>query len=313
MQQTTSTILMVRPINFRMNEQTAVNNYYQKAIDNVLPETVNAKAQQEFDAFVKKLQNIGVNVIVVQDTVEPNTPDSIFPNNWISFHQNGNIGLYPMFAENRRFERREDILDMLEENSFKINQIVDYTDAETESVFLEGTGSLLLDRVHRKAYCALSPRADEDLLIEFCEDFEYIPVVFTANQTVNGKRMPIYHTNVMMALGETFAVICLASIDDKKERKNVIKHLKEDGKEIVDITESQVNSFAGNMLQLKGANDKLYLVMSQAAYDSLIKNQIETLKKHNSGIVTSSLDTVEACGGGSARCMMAEVFLPKME
>ena len=171
---------------------------------------------------------------------------------------------------------------------------------------------MLLDRVHRKAYCALSPRADEDLLIEFCEDFEYTPVVFTANQTVNGKRMPIYHTNVMMALGETFAVICLASIDDKKERKNVIKHLKEDGKEIIDITESQVNSFAGNMLQVKGANDELYLVMSQAAYDSLTKNQIETLKKHNAGIVTSSLDTIETCGGGSARCMMAEVFLPKM-
>ncbi|GGK25966.1 hypothetical protein GCM10007962_20300 [Yeosuana aromativorans] len=311
MQQTTNTILMVRPVNFRMNEQTAVNNYYQKAIDNVLPETVNAKAQQEFDAFVKKLQNIGVNVIVVQDTVEPNTPDSIFPNNWISFHQNGNVGLYPMFAENRRFERREDILDLLEEKGFEINQIVDYTDAETVSVFLEGTGSLLLDRVHRKAYCALSPRANEDLLIEFCEDFEYTPVVFTANQTVNGKRMPIYHTNVMMALGETFAVICLASIDDKKERKNVIKHLKEDGKEIIDITESQVNNFAGNMLQVKGANNKLYLVMSQAAYDSLTNNQIETLKKHNTDIVASSLDTIETCGGGSARCMMAEVFLPQ--
>ena len=312
MQQTTNTILMVRPVNFRMNEQTAVNNYYQKTIDNVLPETVNAKAQQEFDAFVKKLQDVGVNVIVVQDTLEPNTPDSIFPNNWISFHQNGNIGLYPMFAENRRFERREDILDILEEKGFVINQIVDYTDAETESVFLEGTGSLLLDRVHRKAYCALSPRADEDLLIEFCEDFEYTPVVFTANQTVNGKRMPIYHTNVMMALGETFAVICLASIDDKKERKNVIKHLKEDGKEIIDITESQVNSFAGNMLQVKGANNKLYLVMSQAAFDSLTKNQLETLKKHNTDIVASSLDTIETCGGGSARCMMAEVFLPQM-
>ena len=311
MQQTTNTILMVRPVNFRMNEQTAVNNYYQKAIDNVLPETVNAKAQQEFDAFVKKLQNIGVNVIVVQDTVEPNTPDSIFPNNWISFHQNGNVGLYPMFAENRRLERREDILDLLEEKGFEINQIVDYTDAETVSVFLEGTGSLLLDRVHRKAYCALSPRANEDLLIEFCEDFEYTPVVFTANQTVNGKRMPIYHTNVMMALGETFAVICLASIDDKKERKNVIKHLKEDGKEIIDITESQVNNFAGNMLQVKGANNELYLVMSQAAYDSLTNNQIETLKKHNTDIVVSSLDTIETCGGGSARCMMAEVFLPQ--
>ncbi len=311
MKQTTNTILMVRPVNFRMNEETAVNNYYQRVLDTLLPETVNAKAQQEFDAFVKKLQKIGVNVIVVDDIKVTDTPDSIFPNNWISFHQNGNIGLYPMFAANRRMERREDILDTLEEKGFSINQIYDYANAEAESIFLEGTGSLLLDRIHRKAYCALSPRADEDLLIEFCEDFEYTPVIFTAFQTVEGKRLPIYHTNVMMCLGETFAVICLVSIDDKNERKNVVKHLKEDGKEIIDITESQVNNFAGNMLQVKGANDELYLIMSQAAFESLSNDQIKTLKKHNTGIVSSSLDTIEACGGGSARCMMAEVFLPK--
>ena len=311
MQQTTNTILMIRPVNFRMNEQTAVNNYYQKVIDGLMPETVNAKAQQEFDGYVKKLQSIGVNVIVVNDTEDADTPDSIFPNNWISFHQNGNVGIYPMFAENRRLERREDVLETLETKGFVIKNVVDYTSAEDENVFLEGTGSLLLDRVHRKAYCALSPRADEDMLIEFCEDFEYTPVIFTAYQTVNEKRMPIYHTNVMMALGETFAVICLESIDDKKERKNVIKHLKEDGKEIIDITEKQVNNFAGNMLQVKGSNDELYLVMSQSAYDSLSKDQLDRLKKHNKDIISSSLDTIEACGGGSARCMMAEVFLPK--
>ncbi len=311
MQQTTNTILMIRPVNFRMNEQTAVNNYYQKVLDNLLPETVNAKAQKEFDGFVEKLQKVGVHVIVVNDIKDTDTPDSIFPNNWISFHQNGTVGLYPMFAENRRLERREDILEILEANGFIINNIVDYTSAEEEAVFLEGTGSLLLDRVNKKAYCALSPRADEDLFIEFCEDFDYMPVWFTANQTVNGKRVPIYHTNVMMCLGETFAVICLSSIDDKKERKNVIQHLKEHGKEIVDITEAQVNCFAGNMLQVKGANDELYLVMSQSAYNSLTNTQLETLKKHNKAIVSSSLDTIEACGGGSARCMMAEVFLPK--
>lgn len=310
MQQTTNTILMVRPINFRMNEQTAVNNYYQKVLDNILPETINRRSQQEFDAYVEKLRGIGVHVIVVSDNTEHDTPDSIFPNNWVSFHENGTVGLYPMFAENRRFERREDILETLEEHGFKIDQIVDYTSAEEEDVFLEATGSLLLDRVNRKAYCALSPRADEDLLIEFCEDFEYTPVPFTSNQTVDGERKPIYHTNVMMCLGETFAVICLSSIDDKKERKNVIKHLKADGKDIIDITEAQVNSFAGNMLQVKGANDKRYLIMSQVAYDSLTKNQIQTLEKH-SEILSSSLDIIEACGGGSARCMMAEVFLPK--
>ena len=310
MQQTTNTILMIRPINFRMNEQTAVNNYYQKVIDNLMPKTVNAKAQQEFDAFVEKLKSVGVNVIVVNDTEEFDTPDSIFPNNWVSFHENGDVGLYPMFAENRRLERREDILETLEAKGFKINNIVDYTSAEEEHLFLEGTGSIVLDRVNRKAYCALSPRADEELFIEFCEDFEFMPVIFTANQTVNGERKAIYHTNVMMCLGETFAVICLSSIDDKKERRNVIDHLKEDGKEIIDITEAQINNFAGNMLQVIGNNGIKYLVMSQAAHDSLTENQLEKLKKH-SNILLSSLDTIEACGGGSARCMMAEVFLPK--
>ena len=301
---------MVRPVNFRMNEQTAVNNYYQKVLDNMLPETVNAKAQQEFDNYVEKLRDIGVNVIVVNDKKETDTPDSIFPNNWVSFHENGNVGLYPMFAENRRLERREDILETLEQHGFIINNIIDYTSAEEEHIFLEGTGSLLLDRVNRKAYCALSPRANEDLFIEFCEDFEYTPVIFTSNQTVDGERKAIYHTNVMMCLGETFAVICLSTIDDKKERKNVISHLKEDGKEIIDITEAQVNNFAGNMLQVKGADDESYLIMSQAAYVALTDKQINTLEKH-AKIVSSSLDTIEACGGGSARCMMAEVFLPK--
>jgi hypothetical protein len=310
MQQTTNTILMIRPINFRMNEQTAVNNYYQKILDNVLPETVNAKAQQEFDTYVERLRGIGVNVIVVNDTDEFDTPDSIFPNNWVSFHENGNVGLYPMYAENRRFERREDILLALEEAGFIINNIIDYTSAEEEHVFLEGTGSIVFDRVNRKAYCALSPRADEDLFIEFCEDFEYTPVIFAANQTVNGNRMSIYHTNVMMCLGETFAVICLDTIDNKKERKSVVNHLKEDGKDIIDITEVQVNNFAGNMLQVKGANNVLYLIMSESAYKSLSESQISTLEKHNK-ILFSSLNTIEACGGGSARCMMAEVFLPK--
>ena len=310
MQQTTNTILMIRPINFRMNEQTAVNNYYQKVLDDILPETVNTKAQQEFDAYVEKLRGIGVQVVVVNDTTEFDTPDSIFPNNWVSFHENGNVGLYPMFAKNRRIERREDVLIQLEKEGFNINQIVDYTSAEEEHVFLEGTGSVLLDRINRKAYCALSPRADEDLFIEFCEDFEYTPVIFTAYQTVDNKRMAIYHTNVMMCLGETFAVICLDSMDDKKERKNVISHLKEDGKAIIAITEAQVNNFAGNMLQVKGKDDELYLVMSQAAYNSLTTSQITALEKHTK-ILSSSLDTIEACGGGSARCMMAEVFLPK--
>ncbi len=310
MKQTTNSILMIRPVAFRMNEQTAVNNYYQKVLDGLSPETVNAKAQAEFDAFVAKLRKVGVNVTVVEDTLEPNTPDSIFPNNWISFHESGDVVLYPMFAENRRAERREDILDVLEDDGFVINEIMDYTLAEEDNVFLEGTGSLLLDRENGKAYCALSPRADEELMIEFCEDFEFTPVLFEAFQTVNGERKLIYHTNVMMCLGDTFAVICADCIDDKKERKMVLDSLRGDDKEIILITEEQVNNFAGNMLEVKGKNEERFLVMSESAYKSLTKKQITQLEAHVE-IIHSSLDTIEACGGGSARCMMAEIFLPK--
>lgn len=310
MKQTTNSILMIRPVAFRMNEQTAVNNYYQKVLDGLTPENVNAKAQEEFDTFVQKLKMVGIDVTVVDDTKTPDTPDSIFPNNWISFHENGDVALYPMFAENRRAERREDILDLLEEKGFKLNDIVDYTSAEEDEIFLEGTGSLLLDRANGKAYCALSPRADEELMIEFCEDFDMGPVIFEAYHTVDGERKLIYHTNVMMCLGETFVVICADCIDDKSERKQVLKSLKDDGKEIILITEEQVNNFAGNMLQLKGTDDKSYLVMSKSAHESLTADQIEKLEQHAT-ILSSSLDTIEACGGGSARCMMAEIFLPK--
>ncbi|MCD2260559.1 citrulline utilization hydrolase CtlX [Psychroserpens luteolus] len=310
MSQTTNTILMIRPVNFRMNEETAVNNYFQEEL-NLKNAEINIKAQEEFDAFVQKLRAVGVTVIVEEDIKSQDTPDSIFPNNWISFHENGDVGLFPMFAKNRRRERREDVLIRLENEGFKIENIIDYTSAEDEGIFLEGTGSLLLDRVNSKAYCALSARADEELFIEFCEDFEYTPVVFTANQTVDGKRLPIYHTNVMMCLAEKFSVICLDSIDDKKERKNVIKHLKADGKSIIDITEAQMHRFAGNMLQVKGHNDQRYLVMSKAAHDSLTPKQIVDIEKF-CPILSSSLETIETCGGGSARCMMAEVFLPKV-
>jgi hypothetical protein len=311
MNQTTNSILMIRPVAFRMNEQTSVNNYYQKVIDGLSKETVNAKAQEEFDALVQKLKMVGVNVIVVDDTLNPDTPDSIFPNNWISFHESGDVVLYPMFAENRREERREDILDVIEDHGFVINEIMDYTSAEADGFYLEGTGSLLLDRENGKAYCALSPRADEELFIEFCEDFEYSPVIFEAFQTVNGERKLIYHTNVMMCIGDTFAVICADCIDDKKERKMVLDSLRGDDKEVILITEAQVNSFAGNMLEVKGADDRRYLAMSNSAYQSLTKKQIAQIEEHVT-ILSSSLDTIEACGGGSARCMMAEIFLPRV-
>lgn len=307
MRQITDTIMMVRPVAFRMNEQTAVNNYFQKDLKDA---DVNTAAQEEFDTFVKKLRGVGVNVVVVDDKPEDDTPDSIFPNNWVSFHENGDVALYPMFAANRRKERRMEYFARLEDEGFKIKNVVDYTSAEEDDVFLEGTGSLLLDRVHQKAYCALSPRADEDLVIEFCEDFEFTPVIFHAYQDVDGKRKAIYHTNVMMCLAEDFAVICLKCIDNAKERKNVVNHLKQDGKEIIEISEAQMHQFAGNMLQVKGAFEKKYLVMSESAHNCLTEDQISRIEKHCE-ILSSKLEVIETCGGGSARCMMAEVFLPK--
>ncbi|WP_127846475.1 citrulline utilization hydrolase CtlX [Psychroflexus aestuariivivens] len=308
MKQITDTVLMIRPVNFRMNEETAVNNYFQKSTEE-LHASVNVKAQKEFDRFVEKLENVGVQVITVEDVKVQDTPDSIFPNNWVSFHENGNVGLYPMFARNRRKERREDILATIESKGFVIKNIVDYTSAETENIFLEGTGSLILDRPNQKAYCALSPRADEDLVIEFCEDFEFTPIIFNAYQSFENKRLPIYHTNVMMCVAEDFAVICLDTIDDKKEKKLVSESLKSDGKELIDISESQMNKFAGNMLQVQGKDDK-YLVMSQAAYDALGTHQISKIEKYCK-ILSIDLQTIETHGGGSARCMLAEIFLPK--
>lgn len=300
---------MIRPVAFRMNEETAVNNYFQEDLD-IKNTEINTRAQKEFDDFVDKLRSVGVRVIVEDDPPEMDTPDSIFPNNWVSFHSSGTVGLYPMFAVNRRRERREEIMDRLEAEGFIIEGYMDYTSAEEEGVFLEGTGSILMDRENQIAYCALSPRAHEELFIEFCEDFECDPVVFTAYQTVDGQRLPIYHTNVMMALAEHFAVICLDSIDDKQEKKLVKKRLKESGKEILDITEEQMHCFAGNMLQVGTTTGEKYMVMSKAAHESLRKDQISLIEKYCS-ILSSDLTTIETAGGGSARCMMAEVFLPR--
>ena len=307
--QITNSILMIRPVHFRMNEQTAVNNYFQEDLD-LRDSEINRRAQEEFDTFVEVLRGVGVHVVVVQDRPETDTPDSVFPNNWISFHRDGSLVVYPMFAENRRKERRDDLLDILESEGFEIRQVIDYTSAEEENIFLEATGSIVMDRIHQKAYCALSERADEGLFIEFCEDFNVAPVIFTAYQTVDGERKPIYHTNVMMCLAEEFAVICLDTIDDRKERKYVLDHLKNDGREVINISEAQMHAFAGNMLQLQGRDGERLLVMSRSAHESLTPDQIATIEK-TSRIISSPLDTIETCGGGSARCMMAEVFLPR--
>lgn len=309
MKQYTNTILMIEPVNFGFNEQTAVNNFFQNHL-NEDAKTIQEKALEEFRAMVSKLRQHGVNVIVLQDTFSPHTPDSIFPNNWISFHENKTIALYPMFAENRREERREDdVVGLMEEKGFEVEEIMDYTSAEDEEIFLEGTGSIILDRVNKIAYAAISPRTDEELFIEFCEDFEYTPIIFIANQTVDGQRKQIYHTNVMMCVADDYAIICLSTLDDKDDLKAVTTALKNSGKEIIAITEEQMNKFAGNMLQV-GGRDSKYLVMSQTAYNSLTKEQIAAIEKYNP-ILSVDINTIETLGGGSARCMIAEVFLPK--
>ena len=307
--QITNSIMMIRPVAFRMNEQTAVNNYYQKKEDEESVEDIQKDALHQFDQFVNVLRAEGVNITVFDDTPEPGTPDSIFPNNWISFHQDGIIRLYPMYAENRRPERREDIIEDLKQ-SFKVSDIVNYTDWETQDAYLEGTGSLLLDRRNKIAYAAISERTMPDVLRDFCDEADFDPVSFHALQTVNGRRLPIYHTNVMMCLGEKFAIVCLESIDDVEERKNLIAALERTNHEIIDITKRQKEQFAGNMLQVLGNNDQRLIVMSSAAFNSLEEDQKEKLAKHGK-LVYSDIHTIEKLGGGSARCMMAEIFNPK--
>ena len=308
MKQSTDTLLMISPVAFTYNAETAENNYFQNEPERQ-PEEIQRKALAEFNSMVDLIKSKGVNVIVVQDTHLPHTPDSIFPNNWISMHADGSVAFYPMFAENRRDERREDILDILEENGFEINEITDYTAAEEEDIFLEGTGSIILDRENQLAYAALSPRTDEALFIEFCEDFEFTPIVFTANQTVNGERLPIYHTNVMMCVADKYVIICLDSIDDKSEKKMVVQTLQKSGKEIIEISEAQMHQFAGNMLQINNGS-KTFLVMSDSAYKSLNEDQIKKIESYDE-IIAPAIPIIEKLGGGSARCMIAEVFLPK--
>ena len=308
MDQATNSILMIRPINFGYNEETAGDNHYQNK-DSIIKNS-NETAQKEFDNMVKNLKQNGISVHVFQDDENDYTPDSIFPNNWVSFHQNGDVGLFPMYAKNRRLERRPEVLEFLETEGFTFSNIVDYSSAESENKFLEGTGSMILDRENRIAYCSISNRSNEDLFIEFCEDFEFNPVIFNSFQSVGDKRLPIYHTNVMMCVATDYVIICLDSIDDKKQRKNVSNFIIDSGKKLIEISEKQVESFAGNMLELINENGESILVMSKSAEDSLDENQRNTITNH-SRIISCDINTIEVCGGGSTRCMMAEIFLPK--
>ena len=304
--QTTDTVLMIEPAAFGFNAETAQNNYFQINSENA---ETQSKALQEFNNFVEKLRSKGINVITVKDTLEPHTPDSIFPNNWISMHSDGTVVLYPMCAVNRRWERRNEILEMLQEK-FQVKKIVDLSASENEEKFLEGTGSMIFDHDHKITYGSVSLRLDEKLFRDFCEKFGFKPVVFHSFQTANNERLPIYHTNVMMCVADQFVVICLDCIDDETERVNVVNAIVNSGKEIIEISENQMQQFAGNMLQVNNSEGKKFLVMSQSAYRSLTPEQISNIEKYTE-IIYSDLETIETNGGGSARCMLAEVFLPK--
>jgi hypothetical protein len=310
MKQSTSNVFMIRPQSFRKNEETATNNLYQQSLEGVGADELIRRAQEEFDSLSEALGQAGVNVYVFEEQAPYETPDALFPNNWISTHDNGNLGLYPMYAANRRTERREDIIVQLEhEGDFSIQNIIDFTEFEAHDRFLEGTGSMVLDRVHRKAYAAISPRTDETALLHFCEEFDYEPVAFSALQTAQGNRLPIYHTNVMMSIGSGFCAICLDSIDDPEEREAIENELKADGLEVIALTEEQIEQFAGNMLELQGSNGPI-IAMSSSAHNALDVAQIDALKQFGT-IVHADLTTIETCGGGSARCMIAEIHLPE--
>ncbi|MBP7184778.1 MAG: amidinotransferase [Saprospiraceae bacterium] len=305
--QITSKILMVRPSNFGYNAETALSNSFQQSDDNISHEMIRENAINEFNEFVEHLRFVGVEVFVVPDSVSPIKPDAIFPNNWVSMHQNGKVVLYPMCAPSRRIERNINIIDSLRDY-FEIKEIIDLSYFEDQSLFLEGTGSMIFDRPNKMVYACTSPRTDINVLNEFCKQMGYTAITFRSEDRQGNE---IYHTNVMMALGDDFAIICLDSIPNADERFNVVETLEASNKAIIEISLDQVEKFAGNMLQVSTKEDKKYLVMSEQAYNSLTVEQKHEICTHTK-ILNSPLYTIEKYGGGSARCMMAEIFLEKI-
>lgn len=304
--QITNRVLMIKPIKFYYNPQTAVNNAYQKNIQEN-PELIAKKAMDEFDALVDKMRSVGIEVNVIQDTSTPSTPDSIFPNNWFSSHQNNTLIIYPMFAENRRLERTKFLPNLKKLFLNETINIIDLTSFEKENKFLEGTGALVLDRINKIAYCSLSPRANEDVLDEFCKLTNYKSLKFHSAQNFNNISTPIYHTNVMMGVTENFVVVCLESISNLKERDALKNSILNSKKEIIDISLNQVLKFCGNVLELKNSHGKRYTLMSKSAFEGFTKEQIDVIKK-SSEIIYSDISTIETYGGGSVRCMIAELF-----
>ena len=301
----TSHILMVRPANFQYNPQTAQNNAFQSAEGADDQDRIRKAAVEEFDRMVASLRAAGVQVYVAQDSVRPHTPDAVFPNNWVTFHAEGTVITYPMWAPVRRLERREGILEDLQE-TFWMGEWIHLEDAETQQAYLEGTGSLILDRVNRLAYACRSVRTHESVLDRFCAAMDYQKVLFDA---VDGTGQAIYHTNVMMALGTSFVVICLDSVPTEEERQMLRAQFEKTQKEVVDISLEQMGAFAGNMLQVQSQSGDPILVLSKTAYDSLLPEQIQQLEKHTR-LLSPDIPTIEQYGGGSVRCMMAEIFLP---
>ena len=296
---------MVRPSKFGHNEHTAESNAFQSKHPDLSEAEVSRLAVEEFDAFVEALQSRGVDVIVMEDPPDPEKPDAVFPNNWVTFHEDGTVILYPMYAPSRRLERNSTFIDKLSER-FLVKRRLHLDYLEAKDIYLEGTGSLILDRPNRLAYACSSPRTNPILLDEFCKEMDYDPVLFTA---VDGLGKEIYHTNVMMALGEGFVVICLDTVRDGDERALLLRHFEQTQKEVIEITLNQMLQFAGNMLQVSTLSGKKLLVMSEQACQSLFPQQVERLKRHTD-ILNVPIEVIETHGGGSARCMMAEVFLP---
>ncbi|MBK7099345.1 MAG: amidinotransferase [Sphingobacteriales bacterium] len=292
---------MIRPAAFGFNAETAVNNAFQKASED---ENVNSNALQEFDDLVSLLRQHDINVLVIDDTISPHTPDSIFPNNWVSYHGDGTVALYPMFANNRRKERNKGVLEKVAAG-FTVASVIDFSNYETKGIFLEGTGSMVIDRENGIVYACLSPRTDKSVFEEFCRKFHYKPVSFTA---LDQYKKEIYHTNVIMCVADKFVVICLESIDNQQEKNMVRQTIQQTGKVIIEIGFDQMNHFAGNMLQVQNNSGEKFLVMSTQAFNSLTGEQIAKLESFNS-ILHAPLYTIEQNGGGSARCMMAEIFL----
>lgn len=304
--QLASTVMMIRPARFESNPLTAASNRFQGRSSSS-PEEQHAIALREFDGLAAVLREAGIEVIVVDDTVEPHTPDAIFPNNWISMHADGRVVLYPMEAENRRTERRHDIIDYLDKHARRqVTDVVDLSAHEDAGHFLEGTGSMVLDRANRVAYACVSSRTHLDPLGEFAQRMGYDVVAFDA---VDSGGVPIYHTNVLMNVGEQLAVICAEAIPRDEQRNAVLARLRETGHDILELSYAQLDAFAGNMLELRNNNGERVLAMSQQAYDSLNEKQRATLAA-NARIVKAPIDNIESSAGGSVRCMLVEVHLP---